>query len=159
MTRFSPQPPRHLAPALRLGATRRTLLYLLVAMLFVSGAVWLYAHFWPILDANGLPLPIEPWSMKCHGLAAMAILFLSGTMLYGHMLHGWHHRRNRATGIVAASTALLLALSGYGLYYFDGEALRGANEWLHWIVGFSLPLLLWLHIAIGRRRAPKQPAA
>ncbi len=94
-----------------------------------------------------MPSASEPWLMKIHGAASMLFIFLSGTLLYGHMLNAWHQERNRIAGGVVAACLLLIGLSGYGLYYFDGELLRRATEWLHWIIGFGLPLLLWWHVA------------
>jgi hypothetical protein len=134
---------------LRLGRFRRRSLYLLFAVLVASGAVWLWLHQGRADDS--LPSPLEPWLMKLHGAAAMLTIYLAGTMLHGHMLNGWHRHRNRASGGMAAGMLLLLVVSGYGLYYFNGDALRGLTEWLHWIVGFAAPLLLGWHIRRGRR--------
>ena len=88
--------------------------------------------------------------LKVHGGAAMLTIYLLGSMLYGHMVNAWQRQRNRASGGTAAATLLLLALSGYGLYYFGGDELRRGTEWLHWVFGFATPLLLWWHISRGR---------
>lgn len=136
-------------PTVRVGKLRRRLLYLLVLALLVTGAWWLVLHSKASEDA--LPDPTLAWLMKVHGGAAMLILFMAGTFLHNHVLNAWQQRRNRVPGSIAAGGLLLLALSGYGLYYFDGEQLRGFAEWLHWIIGFGTPLLLWWHIASGRR--------
>jgi hypothetical protein len=133
----------------RLDSLRRRALYALLAILVGSGAVWLCVH-WRRAD-DALPSPLEPWMMKLHGGAAMMTIYLAGTMLYGHMLGAWRRRHNRGTGAVAAATLLLLASSGYGLYYFGGATLRQATEWLHWVLGFAVPLLLWWHVSRGRR--------
>lgn len=148
-----PHPHKYLKPSLRLGHGRRRALYLLVAVLFVTGALWLYVHTTRSDDA--MPSSLEPWTMKFHGAAAMAILYLTGTMLYSHMLHGWQSRRNRFAGGVTAAVFGVLAVTGYGLYYFDGDTLRRVTEWAHWIVGFGAPLLLGWHIATGRRHRRK----
>jgi hypothetical protein len=140
---FSPQ------TGIRLDALRRWALYGLLASLVVSGAVWLFVHLRRADDA--LPSPLEPWLMKLHGGAALLTIYLAGTMLYGHMLNAWQRRRNRGSGGTAAAAMLMLALTGYGLYYFGGDALRRGTEWLHWIFGFAVPLLLWWHIHRGRR--------
>ncbi|HZV92774.1 MAG TPA: hypothetical protein VFF72_06120 [Caldimonas sp.] len=132
----------------RLGGPRRRGLYALVAVLVATGAAWLWLH--DMRPADSLPSPIEPWMMKLHGAAALLAVYLLGTMLHGHMLNAWHRRQNRISGGVAAAAVLLLAASGYGLYYFGGDALRSATEWLHWVAGFALPPLLWWHIRSGR---------
>jgi hypothetical protein len=138
---------RHLSHTLqpvRLGPTRRWLLYLLVAVLLLTGVVWLVVH--PRAGDDALPSPLEPWMMKVHGGAAMLAIYFAGTMLHGHMLNAWRRHRNRSSGGAAAAVLLLLAVSGYGLYYFNGDALRAATEWVHWVVGFAAPVALCVHV-------------
>ena len=77
---------------------------------------------------DALPSPLEPWLMKIHGGAAMLTIYLAGTMLYGHMVNAWQGRRNRGSGGTAAATMLVLALTGYGLYYFGGERASTRNR-------------------------------
>lgn len=47
-------------------------------------------------------------------------------------------RRNRVAGAAMCVTLGLLVLTGYDLYYFDGDMLRRVDEWLHWGCGFFL---------------------
>lgn len=56
-----------------LTAQSRWMLYALTTLLVATGAAWLIAHFGRSEDA--LPSPVEPWSMKLHGAAAMAAIF------------------------------------------------------------------------------------
>lgn len=142
------RPRAHHPPQLRLRRGTRAVLYGLGTALFASGALWLYLRGTRAPDA--LPGALEPWLLKLHGAAAMLLLYVTGTMLYGHMVNAWHQRRNRLAGTVTAAAFVLLASTGYGLYYFDGEALRRATEWAHWICGFGLPLVLWWHVSRGR---------
>ena len=139
----------HRPPTLRVGKARRRLLYLLLLLLVATGAWWLVLN--GKTGQDGLPDPALHWLMKVHGGAAMLMLFISGTFLHNHVLNAWQQGRNRAAGSLIAAGMVLVGVSGYGLYYFDGDALRGMAEWLHWIAGFSLPALLWWHMARGRR--------
>ncbi len=141
---------QHRPASLRVGKSRRRSLYLLLLVLVASGLWWLLIHNSSSEDA--LPNPLLSWLMKIHGGAAMLTTFLAGTFLYTHIVNAWQQGRNRIAGAFTAGGMALIALSGYGLYYFDGEGLRGMAEWLHWIVGFSLPALLWWHIARGRKQ-------
>jgi hypothetical protein len=97
------------------------------------------------------PHPAEPWSLKLHGAAAMAILVILGTLLPTHVRFAWHARRNRPNGIMLISVFAFLILTGYGLYYFGDERLRSWTSCLHLVVGLALPLALILHIRSGRR--------
>lgn len=134
---------------LRLTPRLRAVVYLLLAILIVTGANWLIAHF--CRPADSLPGPIEPWSMKVHGGAAMAFLFLVGALLYRHIVPAWRSRRNRVAGIGTCVSFAALAITGYGLYYFDGDLLHCLTERLHWAAGIALLALLVWHIVNGRR--------
>jgi uncharacterized membrane protein len=95
--------------------------------------------------------------MKVHGAAAMAILVLVGMLLTGHVRSAWRARRNRANGSVFLSALGILTITGYALYYAGGEALRAWMSWIHLAAGFALPLLLILHIWLGKRTRPVAP--
>ncbi|SIT51393.1 putative transmembrane protein [Paraburkholderia piptadeniae] len=132
----------------------RWALYALVTLLVATGFAWLIVHYGRSDDA--LPSPMEPWSMKIHGATAMGAIFAVGAMLQRHLLPGWRIARNRAAGVGMCITLGLLTVTGYGLYYFDGDALRRAAEWLHWCAGCALPVVLAIHVAaarLSRRRA------
>src|SRR4030095_13062442 len=93
----------------------------------------------------------KAWAMKIHGAAAMAILVLIGMLLIGHVRFAWRARRNRANGSVFLSALGILTITGYGLYYAGGERLRAWTSWIHLVVGLALPILLLIHIFLGRR--------
>jgi len=134
-----------------------------LALLFFSGAAWAY---WNDL----VPLPgdfemrAKAWAMKIHGAAAMAILVLVGMLLTGHVRFAWRVRRNRGNGSLFLATFGLLTVTGYALYYAGGETLRAWASWIHLAAGLALPLLLILHIWLGKRtrsaaRLQKHPSS
>lgn len=147
-------PSHHAAvPVLRLERWLRRGLYAVLVLLAVSGLAWLAAHFF--LRGAGeygeTIHPLEPWSMKLHGLAALAAFFLVGATLNAHIRRAIRSGRNLATGWSMIALLAVLALSGYGLYYVAGEADRPVWSALHWIVGLALPAVAVLHVMRGRR--------
>ena len=92
--------------------------------------------------------------MKIHGAAAMAVLVLVGMLLSGHVRFAWRARRNRANGSLFLGVFAVLTVTGYGLYYAGGEMLREWTSWIHLVVGLALPILLLIHIFLGRRTRP-----
>ena len=62
--------------------------------------------------------------MRFHGLSAMAALFAGGLVAAGHVPRGLMLRRNLTSGLTLGTLGLLLALSGYALWYFASEAVR-----------------------------------
>lgn len=139
----------------RLERWHRFSLYGISGLLVASGILWLVAHYF--LRGAGefgeTVNPLEPWSMKLHGAAAMATLFFVGSLLNNHIRRAHHARRNRYSGWSMATLLAWLTLSGYALYYLASEASRSLWSAGHWIPGLLLPLLLALHIFLGRRAA------
>jgi hypothetical protein len=93
----------------------------------------------------------KAWAMKIHGAAAMAVLVLIGMLLTAHVRFAWRARRNRANGSVFLSAFAVLTITGYGLYYAGGERVRAWTSWIHLTVGLALPILLLIHIVLGRK--------
>jgi hypothetical protein len=129
-----------------------------LALLFFTGAIWAY---WNYLAAHpgDLVAGAKMWAMKVHGAAAMAILVLIGTLLTGHVKSAWRARRNRGTGVLLLSIFGILTISGYMLYYAGGEKLRVWTSWTHLAVGLALPILLLIHVLLGKKtRRPELPS-
>jgi hypothetical protein len=133
-----------------LKSLQKYLLYAVLGVLFVSGALWAYWNYL-VLSPRDFTTSSKTWAMKIHGAAAMAILVLIGMLLTGHVKFAWRARRNRANGSVFLSAFAVLTITGYGLYYAGGERLRTWTSWIHLGVGLALPILLLIHIFLGRR--------
>ncbi|HXI74172.1 MAG TPA: hypothetical protein VNG94_01210 [Pyrinomonadaceae bacterium] len=132
---------------------QRYFLYAVLALIFLSGAAW---AFWNYLAASpgDFQTSAKAWAMKIHGAAAMAILVSVGMLLNEHVRLAWRARRNRANGSVFLSAFAFLTITGYGLYYAGGERLRAWTSWIHLAIGLVLPILLLIHIFLGKRTRP-----
>ena len=145
---------RHPRPdSIRLKHLQRYFLYAVVALLFFSGAAWAYWNYLAVSPGD-FETSAKTWAMKIHGAAAMAILVLIGMLLNGHVRFAWRADRNRANGSVFLSAFAVLTITGYGLYYAGGERLRAWTSWIHLAIGLVLPILLLIHIFLGRRTRP-----
>ena len=140
---------------MRLDFRFRYALYAAFSTLFISGALWLAADSlkdaadgegWQAISANLLMV---------HGGAAMVTLMLFGAMVPIHLLRAWRAKRNRWTGSVMAVLNAILIVTAFGLYYLGGEEVRPWMSNIHLGAGFSLPLLLFIHILRGRRARPR----
>jgi hypothetical protein len=149
---------RHPRPdSIRLKRLQRYILYAVLALLFLSGAAW---ADWNYLAASpgDFEASAKTWAMKIHGGAAMAILVLVGMLLTGHVRFAWRAHRNRANGLLFLVAFAVLTGTGYALYYAGGENLRVWTSWIHLGVGLALPMLLVLHVWLGKRtRAAVRP--
>jgi hypothetical protein len=142
---------RHPRPdSIRLKRLQKYFLYGVLTLLFFSGVAWAY---WTYLAAwpGDFEISAKAWAMKIHGAAAMAVLVLIGMVLSGHVRFAWRARRNRGNGSLFLSAFAALTITGYGLYYAGGERLRAWASWIHLAVGLALPILLLVHIFLGRR--------
>ena len=145
---------RYVPPGLiRLKPFHRRLLYGIVTLLFLTGAAWAYWNFF-VPSPRDFERSAKAWAMKVHGAAAMAILVLIGMVLTGHVRFAWRARRNRGNGSLFLSAFGILTLTGYGLYYAGDETLRNWTSWIHLAAGLTLPLLLSLHVWLGKKTRP-----
>ncbi len=129
---------------MRLSARFRATLYAVVAVLFVTGTVWL------ALDRAVWP-ETSTYLLRVHGGAAMAMLVLLGALLPLHMRIAWRRRRNLASGLVMLGANAVLGLTAFGLYYTGSETLRHWTSDLHLVIGFALPVLIVGHVVLGHR--------
>ena len=133
----------------RLVRWQRLALYSTGALLLATGSAWLLLHY--SLGAGGLPHPLEAWSLRLHGLAAFAGLFVLGVLAAAHIPQGWRlsQRRRwagqRGSGMLLCVVGAVLALTGYLLYYFASEAVRPALGWAHAFVGVTMGVLIASH--------------
>jgi len=145
---------RHQRPdRIRLRRLQRYFLYAVLTLVFLSGVAWAY---WSYLAGSPgeFETSAKAWAMKIHGAAAMAVLILVGMLLNEHVRLAWRARRNRANGSIFLSAFAFLTVTGYGLYYAGGERLRAWTGWVHLAIGVALPILLLIHILLGRRTRP-----
>lgn len=137
---------------IRLKRSHRFCIHVVLGLLFVSGAAWAYWNY--LAQPGDVLASAKAWAMKIHGAAAMTILVLIGTLLTVHVKSAWRARRNRANGGFLLSVFGVLTVSGYLLYYAGGEELRAWTSWIHLGVGLSIPFLIVLHLALGKRTRP-----
>jgi hypothetical protein len=148
---------------LRLEPRFRAVLYIVVGVLFGTGAAWFAvdrlmkqvgpsAETWQ--DASA-------WLLMLHGGAAMLFLLLLGALIALHVRIGWRLQNNRVSGTVMLALNAVLIVTAFGLYYAGSDTLRPWISDIHIAVGLGFPLLLGLHAFLGRRsvRAARRAAA
>ncbi len=128
-------------------------LYGISSVLFLSGALWwladvALARMWP---GHDFERGAKPWLLKIHGGAAMAFLFLVGTLWPNHIRLAWRFGQNRKSGVILLAWLAALTTSGYGLYYFGGEQVREWTATLHDWAGLLAAAVLAAHVWLGHR--------
>jgi uncharacterized membrane protein len=139
--------------AIRLSRPHEWSVYIIFALVFLSGAAWAGLHY---LRQNSGEFgvtanPLELWMQRLHGAAAMLALVLLGTLLVFHIPGAWRARRNQRSGISLALLFGFLIATGYALYYSGNERLRTWASWSHLWAGLATPLIIAIHVWRGKR--------
>jgi hypothetical protein len=97
----------------------RVAIYVVCALLWVSGCAWLVVHFaFPTAtDFGPVPNPFEPLLLRIHGWVAVCGVFLFGWITANHISARWRRSPNRISGFSLAGCVVVLTVSGYALYY------------------------------------------
>jgi hypothetical protein len=138
----------------RLEPFHRRLFYLVFALLWISGALWLVVEWLKDPELGPARTPLQTFSMKIHGAAMLVYLAMLGTLLT-HVRRGTALRANRFSGFSKIALNGILALTGWMLYYLTDDALREWSSMIHWTVGLSSLFLLIAHVQLGGRWARK----
>jgi len=144
-SRSAPSKPMPRAP--ELPRSRILTVYTISLGLWLTGAVWLIAHYFLVNEAEfgPLPHPLEFWSIAAHGAFGFASLWLLGVMWSVHIPAGWRSTRRRWSGSVMFGVVTLLIASGYLLYYLGNAEVISVVAALHWAIGLACPALFLLH--------------
>lgn len=137
--------------ALRLDPRFRFALYAAFAFLFATGVGWLAADQMKDTSSGETWQTAASYLLMLHGGAAMATLMLLGALVPLHLRRGWLARRNRATGTAMAACNAIFILTAFGLYYLGSDTFRPWTSDIHIGAGLILPILLCVHILVGRR--------
>jgi hypothetical protein len=136
----------------------RRLLYIAFGILWGSGALWLLSEWFKDPELGAARTMLQTLSMKVHGAAMLVFLAMLGT-LFTHVRRGWILRANRLSGSFNIAISVLLALTGWLLYYVSDDSAREWASLIHWSIGLGALPLLYVHIYFGRAWARKSQDA
>ncbi len=130
-------------------------MYVVLFLVYVTGIAWMSLHYGINRGAaleDGWRIA-ETWALHAHGAAAMAALVGFGSTLAVHVPAAWKLERNLVSGFGMFATVLLLAITGWLLYYASGESARTWSSYVHMAVGFAALLVLLWHLVYRKRLA------
>ena len=139
-------------PTQQLSRPQERWLYWVGGVLALSGVGWLICHYW-LRGPGPAPHPLEVWWLRLHGAAVVGFLIVFGTLLHGHVKHGWRQGLNLGSGLPLLVATALLILSGYGLYYIVSDDVRDWVSVVHWGLGLAAVATVGLHVALGKQQA------
>ena len=128
----------------------------------VSGLIWLAAH-WAMPSEQQLAtdtaqinaklamcMQLKYWSIRVHTFVALVVLIVIGSLIPAHILARWPLKRNIWSGVVNIAAFIVLTLTGYMLWYVSEGGIKQWATWLHWVIGMALPIVLAVHIKLGK---------
>lgn len=112
-----------------------------------TGVVVLWARYFGRRDGPfGLQNHwIEFPARAAHGFVVLLFLLALGSLVPLHIGAGWRTGSRRNSALALVVPAILLIVTGWGIYYAGGETLRQGLSWTHSALGVSLLPLLFLH--------------
>ena len=105
----------------------RRAIYVVCALLWVSGCAWLVVHFaFPTAtDFGPGPNPFEPLLLRLHGWVAVCVrCFCSAGLPRTTSAIVGEESPNRVSGFSLAGFVVVLTASGYALYYTTDRTAR-----------------------------------
>lgn len=137
----------------RLERWHRVTLYTLLGALFLTGCLWLIVRYFMSQQTEFGPQnsPVQHLALKIHAFFVMPFCFIIGSLLLQHIRRAFQAQKNIYSGTVLLLTILILVITAYGLDYISNEESHVTWSLVHWILGSSLPIILWLHIQIGHK--------
>ncbi len=103
-----------------------------------------------------------PWRLSGFGRVLSAtlhvglsylLMVLFGALTQVHVRMGLRRRSNRAAGWSLITLLLLLSVSGVAVFYLGDESLARCAAGMHLLVGTLLPLIVIIHVLVGRAMA------
>jgi hypothetical protein len=151
MTRHPRRSKPHQA-GLRLSPRRRHALYAALGAALGTGILWLIFHYFLTRQGEfgSEPHPLEAWWLRLHGACAFAVLWLGGMLWSVHIRPALSRPGKRVSGLLLLACLMILAATGYLLYYAADEGVRDVVRWAHWLVGILLAVVLPIHIIRAR---------
>jgi hypothetical protein len=136
--------------------TRRRVVYVVGAGLWLSGGLWLLFHY--VIGragAFGGHDPLESWWIRVHGGFAFAAIWTFGLLWGSHIVPGWAVRQHVKSGVALVALVVSLILTGYLLYYLADEQQRSVVAIFHWSIGLACPAAVLVHRV--QRRLVQRP--
>jgi hypothetical protein len=132
---------------------QRLTVYLIMGALWLSGCLWLCLdQFFAKRGDFGVgPHPWEPAILLIHGVIAILSMYVFGWISARHILRWWPARLRRLSGGTLGAFFLLLALSGFALFFVSDDDWQRIAAWTHDVLGLGVTVFAAEHWLLARR--------
>lgn len=136
----------------------RRMMYSLFTTSWLTGTVFFILNRWVLVEGDFGPEKhaLQFPTLMVHGASAFLMMFMFGIAVASHVSVNWHLKAVRRLSIFLVFAMSFQMVSAYLLYYLANEEVRDIIAILHAIVGFTLPMLLTIHIVHAWRVRKRQ---
>jgi hypothetical protein len=113
----------------------RNSLYSSMALLWITGCLWLVLRYYFQADASSPPHPLQPGLLVVHGVLALAAIFFFGWLAGSSFGEAWWAHIERGTAITVLGLLGVLTVTGICGYYVTAERARDAIAFVHETLG------------------------
>jgi len=132
-------------------------LFFVLSTSWCSGLTFFILSQWFVVEGK-YGLVKHAWqfpALQFHGAAAFLMMLSFGFLLGSHLPYSWKTKHKRTSGIALILMPAFLMITAYLLYYIAEDTTREWVAYAHLAVGFSLPIVLTLHILTKIRKKKK----
>lgn len=132
----------------------RYTVYLAFGGVWLSGCAWLLLHqfFASPTEFGEARHPFEPALLLTHGVLSIVTAYLFGWIMARHAAEAWTLHKRRISGSLLTSLLVILAISGFALFFLSDDAWQLRSTQVHEVLGLLVTLF-----AIEHWRVMRQP--
>ena len=136
----------------------RLAVYAILGALWLSGCAWLVLNqFFESKGPFGVtPHPWEGAILTLHGILAIMSMYLFGWLTARHLLVRWPERSRRLSGATLAASFVVLAVSGFALFFVSGDRWQRPAALAHDVLGLGILALAiqhWFFVSLRDMRS------
>lgn len=144
-----------------MSAQQRASVFIVLGGLWSSGCLWLildqfFAQSGPF---GTTPHPWQPGVLLIHGVVAIIAMYLLGWVTARHVLRWWPGGLRRLSGAVLAAFLLLLAISGFALFFLSDDRGQRVAALSHDVLGVTVTVCGIQHWFFASRRDMRSAAS
>ncbi len=137
----------------RMAQGQRLSVYLIFGSLWLTGCLWLCLdQFFARPGQFGImPHPWEPAILLLHGVIAILSMSLLGWITAKHVMRWWPAGLRRLSGATLSAFVVLLAVSGFGLFFLSEDRSQHVAAVSHDVLGLGLTVFAIQHWFFAKR--------
>lgn len=135
----------------------KRILYLCFTTSWLTGLTFFILDTWMMVEGEFGPEKhfLQTPALEVHAISAFLMIFFFGGLVFGHYPRTKRLDHSKGSGNTLMYATACSIVSAYLLYYVGDELVREYVAYLHLCIGFSLPIVLIVHIQSHKKHNKK----